>query len=77
MIMRCLQKGWAIQSLWSSFLREAIKIKPDYAVAYNALGYSFADRNIKLEEAKINIEIALISRTEKPLHYGQYGLGTI
>ena len=45
--------------LMERLLREAIKIKPDYAVAYNALGYSFADRNINLEDAKKYIEIAL------------------
>ena len=68
--------------LMEQLLREAIKIKPDYAVAYNALGYSFADRNIKLEEAKINIEIAL--SLEPRNHYimdsmgwVQYRLGNI
>lgn len=45
--------------LMENLLREAIKIKPDYAVAYNALGYSFADRNIHLEDAKKYIEVAL------------------
>ena len=40
-------------------LRKLIKIKPDFAQAYNALGYSFADRNIKLEEANILISKAL------------------
>ena len=45
--------------LMEKLLREAIKIKPDYAVAYNALGYSFADRNIHLEDAKKYIEVAL------------------
>ena len=40
-------------------LRKVIKMKPDYAAAYNALGYSFADRNIKLAEAKALIETAL------------------
>ncbi len=40
-------------------LRKVIKIKPDYAPAYNALGYSFADRNIRLKEAKTLIETAL------------------
>ena len=68
--------------LMEQLLREAIKIKPDYAVAYNALGYSFADRNIKLDEAKINIEIAL--SLEPRNHYimdsmgwVQYRLGNI
>jgi len=42
-----------------SELRNAIKDKPDFAAAYNALGYSFADRNIKLDEAIKLIEKAL------------------
>lgn len=40
-------------------LRKLIQLKPDYAAAYNALGYSFADRNINLEEAYALIEKAL------------------
>ena len=40
-------------------LRKLIKIKPDFAQAYNALGYSFAERNIKLEEANKLIAKAL------------------
>ncbi len=32
-------------------LRRVIALKPDYAHAYNALGYTLADRNIKLNEA--------------------------
>jgi|TARA_B110000971_G_scaffold209486_1_gene235674 tetratricopeptide (TPR) repeat protein len=45
--------------LSEQLLKEAIKLKPDYALAYNALGYSFADRGVKLNEAKKYIEIAL------------------
>ncbi|MDZ4099944.1 MAG: tetratricopeptide repeat protein, partial [Methylophilaceae bacterium] len=41
-------------------LRKLIKVKPDYAAAYNALGYSFADRNINLQEAHTLIEKALL-----------------
>lgn len=33
-------------------LRQVMAIKPDYPHAYNALGYSFADRNIRLAEAR-------------------------
>lgn len=33
-------------------LRMAIAAKPDYHHAYNALGYSFADRNVRLPEAR-------------------------
>lgn len=40
-------------------LRKVIQLQPDYAAAYNALGYSFADRNINLTEAKTLIETAL------------------
>ena len=40
-------------------LRKLIQIKPDFAQAYNALGYTLADRNIKLEEAQKLIEKAL------------------
>ena len=40
-------------------LRKAIAAKPDFAAAYNALGYSYADRNIKLDEAVKLIEKAL------------------
>ena len=42
-----------------SELRKVIAAKPDFAAAYNALGYSFADRNIKLDEALKLIENAL------------------
>jgi len=36
-----------------------LKLRPDHAHAYNALGYSLADRNIRLPEAKKLIEKAL------------------
>ncbi|MPS49608.1 tetratricopeptide repeat protein [Methylobacillus sp.] len=39
-------------------LRKLIKMQPDFAQAYNALGYSLADRNIRLDEAKAMIEKA-------------------
>src|SRR5262249_28304777 len=42
-----------------SSLKRLIELKPDHAHAYNALGYSFADRNIRLPEAKQLIEKAL------------------
>jgi len=40
-------------------LRKLIEVRPDYAQAYNALGYSFADRNLRLPEARKLIEKAL------------------
>ena len=39
-------------------LRRVIELQPDRAHAYNALGYSFADRNIHLDEARTLIEKA-------------------
>ncbi len=44
--------------LMETELRKVIKLQPDYAAAYNALGYSFADRDINLNEAKTLIETA-------------------
>ena len=40
-------------------LLRVIAIKPDFYNAYNALGYSFADRNVRLPEAKALIQKAL------------------
>ena len=40
-------------------LRRVITLQPDYHAAYNALGYSLADRNQRLPEARELIEKAL------------------
>lgn len=40
-------------------LRQLVQIKPDYHHAYNALGYSLAERNVRLPEAKQLIQKAL------------------
>jgi len=61
--------------LMEQLLLEAIKLKPDYATAYNALGYSYADRDIKLPEAKRYIEIAL--SYEPNNHYIMDSMGWI
>lgn len=45
--------------LMETELRRAIAFKPDFAAAYNALGYSFADRNIKIDEAITLVQKAL------------------
>ena len=42
-----------------SSLRKVISIKPDHAHAYNALGYSLADRSMRLPEARELVEKAL------------------
>ena len=56
-------------------LRKTMKLKPDFAAAYNALGYSFADRNIKLQEAKNLIETALQLQPDD--HYMLDSLGWV
>lgn len=40
-------------------LRQVIQLKPDYHHAYNALGYSLADRGVRLPEARELIQKAL------------------
>lgn len=40
-------------------LKRVIALKPDHHHAYNALGYSLADRNVRLPEAKTLIQKAL------------------
>jgi len=47
-------------------LRKVIQIKPDYAHAYNALGYTLADRNTRLPEAYTLIEQALKLAPDDP-----------
>jgi tetratricopeptide (TPR) repeat protein len=42
-----------------SSLRKLIRVKPDHAHAYNALGYTLADRNQRLDEANELIDKAL------------------
>jgi Flp pilus assembly protein TadD len=42
-----------------SNLRKLMEVRPDHAHAYNALGYSFAERNTRLPEARKLIEKAL------------------
>ena len=47
-------------------LRQVIAGKPDYHHAYNALGYSLADRNVRLPEARALILKALESAPDDP-----------
>lgn len=61
-------------------LRKLIQLKPDYAHAYNALGYTFAERGEHLEEARQLIEKALKLSPDDPfimdsLGWAQYRLG--
>jgi tetratricopeptide (TPR) repeat protein len=65
-------------------LRKVIRMKPDYAHAYNALGYTLAEKTDRLAEARDLIEKALKLAPEDPfiqdslgwVHYrmGQTGL---
>jgi tetratricopeptide (TPR) repeat protein len=47
-------------------LKRLIKLRPDHAHAYNALGYTFADRNERIDEAYAWIEQALKLAPEDP-----------
>jgi len=47
-------------------LRKLIKLKPEHAHAYNALGYSFAERNQRLPEAQELINKALKISPDDP-----------
>jgi tetratricopeptide (TPR) repeat protein len=47
-------------------LRRVMVLKPDYHSAYNALGYSLADRNERLTEAKALIAKALSAAPDDP-----------
>jgi tetratricopeptide (TPR) repeat protein len=49
-----------------AILRRLISAKPDYHAAYNALGYSLADRNQRLPEARELVEKALKFAPDDP-----------
>jgi tetratricopeptide (TPR) repeat protein len=49
-----------------SDLRRVIQLKPDYAHAYNALGYTLADRTNRFDEAHALIEKALKLSPDDP-----------
>jgi len=49
-----------------ALLQQVIRLQPNNAVAYNALGYSLADRGIRLQEAKKLIERALAIAPNDP-----------
>jgi len=61
-------------------LRRVIELKPDNQNAYNALGYSLADRKVRLEEARTLIQKAVQLAPEDPfiadsLGWVEYRLG--
>ncbi|MCX7896809.1 MAG: tetratricopeptide repeat protein [Rhodocyclaceae bacterium] len=54
-------------------LRRLLEIQPDHAHALNALGYSLADRNIRLQEARAMIERALELAPNDPFILDSHG----
>ncbi len=63
-------------------LRRVIELKPDHAQAHNALGYSLADRNQRLVEARELIQRALVLSPGDPfivdsLGWAEYRLGNL
>jgi tetratricopeptide (TPR) repeat protein len=61
--------------LMETALYKLIKTKPNFAAAYNALGYSYADRNIKLKEAQSLLETAV--KLSPNDHYMMDSLGWV
>src|ERR1022692_5276494 len=47
------------QDVFEQLMRKLIKIKPDHAQAYNALGYDLLERNERIPEAVTLVEKAL------------------
>jgi tetratricopeptide (TPR) repeat protein len=63
-------------------LREVIAQSPDNHHAYNALGYSFADRNVRLDEARTLVAKALEMAPDDPfimdsMGWVEYRLGNL
>lgn len=58
-----------------SLLRQVMKSRPQDAQAFNALGYSLADRNVRLTEARSLIEKAIVLSPQDP--YIQDSLGWV
>jgi tetratricopeptide (TPR) repeat protein len=56
-------------------LRRVMELRPDFALAWNALGYSLADRNLRLTEARGYIEQAVKLSPDDP--YIQDSLGWV
>lgn len=73
------EKAGQLQDM-ENLLRRVIQLKPDSSAAYNALGYSFADRNVRLPEARDLIRKALEFTPNDPfirdsLGWVEYRLG--
>jgi Flp pilus assembly protein TadD len=63
-------------------LREVMRLAPDNHHAYNALGYSLAERNVRLDEARTLIAKALAMAPEDPfimdsMGWVEYRLGNL
>jgi len=54
-------------------LRKLIQIRPDHAHAYNALGYTLADRNQRLDEAYTLIQTGLKLAPDDPFSMDSMG----
>lgn len=54
-------------------LRRVLELKPDDPVALNALGYTLADHNLRLDEARSLIEQALKKQPENPAFIDSMG----
>jgi len=62
-----------IENKMENYLQRIIKVDPENFHAYNALGYTWADQNRNLAQAKINIEKALRHQPLEPVILDSYG----
>ena len=61
--------------VFEKLMRKLIRIKPDHAHAYNALGYSFLERNERIPEAMQLVEKALQLAPDDPAIMDSVGWG--
>lgn len=61
--------------VFEQLLRKLIQVKPDYAHAYNALGYSLLERNERIPEAVTLVEKALQLAPDDPAIMDSVGWG--
>jgi len=61
--------------VFEQLMRKLIQVKPDYAHAYNALGYSLLERNERIPEAVTLVEKALQLAPDDPAIMDSVGWG--
>ena len=63
--------------IFEARLKRLLQLKPDHAHALNAMGYSLAERNVRLDEAQAADRPGAGTRTRRSLHPRFQGLGAV